>query len=83
MQVEFFGGSNPQSLQDRINAWLKEHDKIATHLIVQTQAPGTQTRPGAILITLWYSEITGAPQIGGRPIVLGMPAPGFRHPGRS
>lgn len=83
MQVEFFGGSNPKALQDRINAWLKEHDKIATHLVVQTQAPGTQAKPGAILVSLWYSERTALPP-GVNPLFqFGSPPPGLRRPGPS
>lgn len=83
MQVEFFVGSNPKSLQDKINAWLKEQGKIIIHLIVQTQETGTKGALSAILITLWYSDITNLPAGGGRGIIPGRIIPGFRHPEQS
>jgi hypothetical protein len=79
MQVEFFEGSNPRFLQDKINAWLKEHANIATHLIVQTQEPGTKAKPGSILVSLWYSERPALPPGLDAAIIHGHGVPrGFR-----
>lgn len=75
MQVEFFEGGNPKSLQDKINTWLKDHSNIATHLIVQTPVQNNTGKLTTILITLWYSEHTGLPNDPSLPFVRGVGLP--------
>jgi hypothetical protein len=61
MQVEFFEGSSTKALQDRINAWFKEHHNLASINIIQNIEPGKNGKPGTILVSLWYQELAGQP----------------------
>ena len=82
MKVVIFQEVAPDPLEARINSWLNDHKNVATHAIIQNTVPGKEGKPDKVLVTLWYSEITGPPSGAGHGPGSVILAPrGFR-PGR-